>query len=57
MLTMMIMLYRWIRKNEYAPKSWWREGVVVNLFKKGDKAGPGNNRGITPLSTVGKTFL
>ena len=27
-----------------------------NLFKKGDKAGPGNYRGITLLSTVGQTF-
>ena len=55
MLTMMVMLYNWIWKNEYAPKRW-REGVVVNLFKKGDKADPGNYRGITLLSTVGKTF-
>ena len=55
MLTMMVELYNWIWKNEYAPKRW-REGVVVNLFKKGDKADPGNYRGITLLSTVGKTF-
>ena len=33
-----------------------REGVVVNLFKKGDKADPGNYREITLISTVGKTF-
>ena len=30
--------------------------MVVDLFKKGDKADPGHNRGITLLSTVGKTF-
>ena len=41
-------------KNEYAPKR--REGAVVNVFKKGDKADPGNYRGITLLRTVGKTF-
>ena len=56
MLTMMVtMLYNYIWKNEYAPKRW-REGVAVNLFKKGDKADPGNYRDITLLSAVGKTF-
>ena len=29
--------------------------MVVDLFKKGDKADPGHNRGITLLSTVGTT--
>ena len=53
MLTMMVMLYTWIWTNEYAPKRW-REGVY--LFKKGDKADPGNCRGITLSITVGKTF-
>ena len=37
-------------------KSPFVKGVVVNLFKKGDKTVPGNYRGITLLSTVGKTF-
>ena len=44
MLTVMVMLYNWIWKNGYAPRRW-REGVVVNLFKKGDKADPGNIEG------------
>ena len=51
MLTAIVMLYIWIWKNEYAPKRW-REGVVVNLLEKGDKADPGNYREITLLSTV-----
>ena len=55
MITMIVMLYNWVQKNEYTPKRW-REGVVVNLFKKGDEADPGNYRGITLLSTVGKLF-
>ena len=55
MLTTMVMLYNWILKNEYAPRRW-REGLVVNLFKKGDQADRGNYRGITLVSTVGKTF-
>ena len=34
----------------------WREGLIVNLFKKGDKEDPWNYRGITLLSVVGKVF-
>ena len=55
MLTMMVLLYNWIWKNQYAPR--WGEGVVVNLFKKGDKADPGNDRWIPLLRTVGKNVL
>ena len=55
MINMLVRIFNWIWKHEYAPKRW-REGVVVNLFKKGDKADPGNYRGITLLSTVGKLF-
>ena len=51
-LTMMVMLYNWIWKKEYAPRRW-REGVVVNLFKIGDNADPGHSSGITLRSTVG----
>ena len=38
-----------IWSEETVPKQW-REGLIVNLFKKGD------NRGITLLSVVGKVF-
>ncbi|CAB1107046.1 unnamed protein product [Ectocarpus sp. CCAP 1310/34] len=55
MIQLMVLLYRWVWKNECTP-SRWREGVVVNLFKKGDKTDPGNYRGITLLNTVGKVF-
>ncbi|CAB1096931.1 unnamed protein product [Ectocarpus sp. CCAP 1310/34] len=55
MIQLMVLLYNWVWKNEYTP-SRWREGVVVNLFKKGDKTVPGNYRGITLLNTVGKVF-
>ena len=40
---------------EVVPKEW-REGLIVNLLKKGDKEEPGNYRGITLLSVVGKVF-
>ncbi|CAB1104050.1 unnamed protein product [Ectocarpus sp. CCAP 1310/34] len=53
MIQLMVLLYNWVWKNEYTP-SRWREGVVVNLFKNGDKTDSGNYRGITLLNTVGK---
>lgn len=37
------------------PKSW-KEGVMVSLFKKGDKAEPGKYRGKPLLSIVEKAF-
>ena len=54
MLTVMVTLYNWIWKNEYAPKRW-RQGVVGKVFQ-GDKADPGNYRESTRLSTVDKAF-
>ena len=33
-----------------------REVLIVNSFKKGDREDPGNYRGITLLSVVGKVF-
>ena len=39
-------------REETIPRQWG-EG---NLFKKGDREDPGNCRGITLLSVVGKTF-
>ena len=35
----------------------WREGLIVNIFKKGDREDPANYRGITLLTVVGKVFL
>ena len=32
----------------------WRDGLIVNIFKKGDREDPGNYRGITLLSVLGK---
>lgn len=45
------MLYYWVEKNEVAP-SRGIEGVIVNLFKEGDKTDPaGSHRDVTLLST------
>ncbi len=48
-------LFRVVWHEEVVYKEW-REGLIVNLFKKGDKEEPGNYRGITLLSVVGKVF-
>ncbi|CAB1112139.1 unnamed protein product [Ectocarpus sp. CCAP 1310/34] len=55
MIQLMVLLYNWVWKNEHAP-SRWRDGVVVKLFKNGDKTDPGNYRGITLLDTDVKVF-
>ena len=34
----------------------WTTGVIVPIFKKGDKKNPANYRGITLTSTMGKLF-
>ena len=55
MVKMLGKLYALIWKEECVPMKW-REGLIVSLFKKGDKEDPGNYRGITLLSVVGKVF-
>ena len=34
----------------------WTKGYIVPIFKKGSRDDPGNYRGITLLSTLGKLF-
>ena len=48
-------LFLVIWHEEVVPRQW-REGLIINLFKKGDREDPGNYRGITLLSVVGKVF-
>ena len=55
MVDMLCQLFRVVWCEESVPRQW-REGLIVNLFKKGDKEDPGNYRGITLLSVVGKVF-
>ena len=56
MVDLLQQLFSVIWREEIVPPQW-REGLIVNLFKKGDKEDPGNYRGITLLSVVGKVFL
>ena len=55
MVCLLDQLFSVIWQEEAVPRQW-REGLIVNLFKKGDKEDPGNYRGITLLSVVGKVF-
>ena len=49
-------LFSVIWQEEIVPRQW-RDGLIVNIFKKGDRENPGNYRGITLLSVVGKVFV
>ena len=55
MIELLHKLFSVIWREEIVPPQW-REGLIVNLFTKGDKEDPGNYRGITLLSVVGKVF-
>ena len=48
-------LFSVIWQEEIVPRQW-REGFIVNIFKKGNREDPANYRGITLLSVVGKVF-
>ena len=48
-------LFSVIWQEEIVPMQW-REGLIVNICKKGDREDPTNYRGITLLSVVGKVF-
>ena len=55
MVNLLHQLFSVVWHAELVPPQW-REGLIVNLFKKWDKEVPGNYRGITLLSVVGKVF-
>ena len=41
MCEMLLAVCNLVWENEYVP-SYWREGFIVRLFKKGDRKDPGN---------------
>ena len=55
MVDLLEQLFSVIWQEEIVPRQW-RDGLIVNIFKKGDREDPGNYRGITLLSVVGKVF-
>ena len=52
----LLYLFNWLRQRESIPADWQRS-VIVNLFKEGDRADPGNYRGIALISCLGKLYL
>ena len=55
MVNLLHQLFKVVWHEETVPKQC-REGLIVILFKKEAKEDPGNYRGITLLSVVGKVF-
>ena len=55
MVDLLEQLFSVIWQEEIVPRQW-RDGLIVNIFKKGDREDPGNYRVITLLSVVGKVF-
>ena len=55
MVDLLEQLFSVIWQEEIVPRQW-KEGLIVNIFKKGDREDPANYRGITLLSVVGKVF-
>ena len=55
MVDLLEQLFSVIWQEEIVPRQW-RDGLIVNIFKKGDREDPGNYRGITLLSVLGKVF-
>ena len=55
MIELLHKLFSVIWREELVPPQW-TEGLIINLFKNGDKEDQGNYRRITLLSVVGNVF-
>ena len=55
MIDLLQQLFAVVWREEFVSPQW-KEGHIINLFKKGDKEDPGNYRGIILLNVVGKVF-
>ena len=56
LISALTMLFNWINSVEEVPADW-AEAVVVFLHKDGDETDPGNYRGISLISCLGKLYL
>ena len=56
MIALLCTLFNFLRAKELMYPGW-QESSVVNLFKEGDRADPGNYRGIALISCLGKLYL
>ena len=54
MVSLLEQLFSVVWHEEAVPRQW-REGLIANLFKKGDREDPGNYRAL--LSVVGKVVF
>lgn len=52
----LLKLFNWINSTECVPSDWARS-MVVMLYKDGDESDPGNYRGISLISCLGKLYL
>ena len=55
MCELLLILFNLVWDNDFAP-TYWREGLMVRLFKKRDREDPSIYRGITLLNVVGKLY-
>jgi exonuclease III len=56
MVDALLLLFNWINSNEQVPGDW-AKSLVVFLHKDGDRRDPGNFRGISLISCLGKLYL
>jgi hypothetical protein len=52
----LLALFNWLRVTESFPRDWGK-AVLVQLYKDGDMSDPGNYRGISLISCLGKLYL
>ena len=53
---LLLKLFNWINEQEIVPREWGTS-LVTYLHKKGDESDPGNYRGISLISCLGKLYL
>lgn len=54
MVDLLYQLFKFVQCEECVPRQWGK-GLIINVFKKGDRKDPGNYRDIT-FCVVGKVF-